>query len=715
MIGALIAAAIAFVAALILIVVFFAVRSRRTSEQVGSKKPINAIDTVGLKSSIPEHAQLSAKPTVTENTPLSQSTPAGNLKSRFAALGVLVAAVFGTLSAKLWSMQILEASAYEAESEENRYTTVFKPAPRGLIFDADGVPLVENRVALTVLADPDVAENRTVVQRLSALLGVPHNVVRQRIQDASSGAQSQRVVVSDARMRDVAFIAEHADAFPGVTHEERTIRVYPYGALAAHVLGYASTVTAEAIETAREGRALELGDVVGQAGVELAYDDLLAGDHGQRKVMADAKGNIVQLISETQATKGSDIYLTIKAPVQYVCDTALAKLIAPENATLGTGTGTAGAAVVMNARDGAILAMASYPTYSPTTFVGGINENIWSIYRDDEHHPMVNRAIQGLYPAASTYKAFTGLAALEYGFADTSRTWNCSGEWDGWDSGDIQKCWKHAGHGTLDFRGGIVNSCDVVFYDIAYHFFENRGSVGETAMQDYIKRYRFGELTGIELTGEESGLVPTPEWKAEYFRDYPEDAAWRGGDSTNMVIGQGYVLTTPLQVACAYGAIATGNIMKPHLLKEVRNDAGDVALSFEPEIVATPEVNEAHLSIVRDALHGVATDNPEIAKEFTERGIDPSLVACKTGTGEVAGKDDFAWFVCYYPYEDPLYVVSCLIEEGGGGSSTGAPLGAELLAATIAAEDGSLTTVEPIAGYTGRWIPYVGTDSGRTD
>ena len=328
---------------------------------------------------------------------------------------------------------------------------------------------------------------------------------------------------------------------------------------------------------------------------------------------------------------------------------------------------------------------------------------------------MVNRAIQGLYPAASTYKAFTGLAALEYGFADTSRTWSCSGEWDGWDTGDIQKCWKHSGHGTLDFRGGIVNSCDVVFYDIAYHFFENRGSVGETAMQDFIKRYRFGELTGIELSGEESGLVPTPEWKAEYFRDYPEDAAWRGGDSTNMVIGQGYVLTTPLQVACAYGALATGNIMKPHLLKEVRNDAGDVALSFEPEIVATPEVNQEHLNIVRDALHGVATDNAEIAKEFSDRGIDPSLVACKTGTGEVAGKDDFAWFACYYPFDDPQYVISCLVEEGGGGSSTGAPLGAELLAATIAAEDGSLTTVNAVQGYTGRWIEYVGEDSGRTD
>ena len=383
---------------------------------------------------------------------------------------------------------------------------------------------------------------------------------------------------------------------------------------------------------------------------------------------------------------------------------------------MGSGTGTAGAAVVMDVTDGGIVAMASFPTYAPETFVGGVTQDVWDVYQaDDAHTPMLNRAIQGTYPAASTYKAFTGLAALAYGFADTKRTWSCGGSWDGWGSGDVQKCWNHAGHGTLDFRGGIVNSCDVVFYDIAYNFFQNREAVGETAMQDYIKKYRFGEATGIDLAGEDVGRVPTPAWKAEYFRDTPEEAAWKGGDSTNMVIGQGYVLTTPLQVAVAYGAIATGKIMRPHVLKEVRNVAGDVALTFPTEVVAEPDVPMSDLAVVRDALKGVSVENAEIAAVFAENGIDPATVACKTGTAEVAGKDDFAWFACYAPYDNPKYVVACVVEEGGGGSAVGAPLGARLLAAALDYDAGELADMGVVAGYAGRSVEYVGSSSGRTD
>ena len=717
MLVAVIAAVATVVVALTVIVAVFAVVRGRRSDNVSVKRDVRSISSVGVSSSLPDADRRVAGSASSPTSPQrSASGPAGDLKSRFVAMGVLAAGVFGSLAVKLWSMQVLEQSSYARASDENQYATVYEPAPRGFILDADGLALVKNRTSLTVLAEADVADDRDVIMRLSALLGVPAGVVRNRVRDATAGAQSKRVVASDVRMRDAAFIMEHSDAFPNVTVQERSVREYPYGALAAHVLGYTGAVTSDDLEKVAEGRDLESGDEVGRAGVEAAYDDLLAGDHGESKVVADTNGNVVEVVSQTQPVKGSDVYLTIKGPVQYACDRALAELIAPDNGTVGSGTGTAGAAVVMDVTDGGIVAMASFPTYAPETFVGGVTQDVWDVYQaDDAHTPMLNRAIQGTYPAASTYKAFTGLAALAYGFADTKRTWSCGGSWDGWGSGDVQKCWNHAGHGTLDFRGGIVNSCDVVFYDIAYNFFQNREAVGETAMQDYIKKYRFGEATGIDLAGEDVGRVPTPAWKAEYFRDTPEEAAWKGGDSTNMVIGQGYVLTTPLQVAVAYGAIATGKIMRPHVLKEVRNVAGDVALTFPTEVVAEPDVPMSDLAVVRDALKGVSVENAEIAAVFAENGIDPATVACKTGTAEVAGKDDFAWFACYAPYDNPKYLVACVVEEGGGGSAVGAPLGARLLAAALDYDAGELADMGVVAGYAGRSVEYVGSSSGRTD
>ncbi len=713
MLIAIIAAVVALLIAAVIVAVIFSVRARTKTPSIGVKKNVSSIQSVGVSSSLGNGPRAGSGGRKAGVAHQPAANPAEGLKSRFLAMGVLTAAVFGSLAARLWSMQVMSSSVYEKEAEANVYTTVKTPAPRGYICDADGRALVRNRSSLTVLADPDVADDHDVVQRLSTVLGVPFNVIRQRIQDSTSHAQSQRVVASDARMRDIAFIAEHSDAFSGVTVETRTVREYPYGALAAHVLGYTGSVSDE---TFPEGRDVESDDEVGKSGIEKTYDNLLAGDHGERKVIADADGNIREVVSETQPTKGSDVYLTIKGPVQYACDKALAELVAPEDGAIGSGTGTGAAAVIMDARDGGIVAMSSFPTFSPEEFIGGISQDVYDVYQsDDAYNPLFNRVIGGEYPAASTYKAFTGLAALDYGFANSTKSWVCTGSWDGWNTGSPQKCWLHSGHGTLGFRSGVVQSCDVVFYDIAKQFWDagEAGSISTTAMQDEIKKYRFGEATGIDLDAESVGRVPTPEWKAEYFRDTPEAAQWQGGDSTNMVIGQGYVLTTPLQIAVAYGAVATGKIMKPHLLKEVRNSTGDVVASFEAEVVSEPDIPSDNLDFMRDALHGVATDNAEIATLFNAHGID---AACKTGTAEVAGKDDFAWFACYAPYDDPKYIVACVVEEGGGGSAVGAPLGVELLASVLAYDEGTLADMGSIAGSTGKTVARKSSGStGRTD
>jgi len=596
---------------------------------------------------------------------------------------------------------------------------VSTPAPRGLIYDADGLLLVKNRTTLTVLADASVADDHDVMQRLSAVLGIPLPIIRMRVKDQSSGAQSQRVIEADATQRNAAYIAEHSDAFSGVTVEERTVREYPYGALAAHVLGYTGTVSEEELATVPGNRSIELGDTVGKSGIEAYYDSVLSGDHGTRRVIVDSQGNVVEVESETSPTRGNDVHLTIKAPVQYVADTQLAQLIAPRG-VIGEGKGVGGAVVAMNVEDGSILAMASYPTFDPSTFTGGIAQDVWNLYSTEEsYYPLLNRAISGTYPAASTYKAYTSLAGLRYGFADDKREWECGGSWDGFNSGDWQNCWLLSGHGPINLHNGIVVSCDVVFYEIAKDFFyagkTQGGTISDTALQEEIAKFGFGSRTGIDLSGEEAGRIPTPEWKQQHWSDVPAAGAWHGGDLTNLVIGQGDCLITPLQNAVGYGGVATGKLMKPHLLKEVRNASGDTAIQATAEEVSRPDVEEKHYKTVRDALGEVSLSESKIAYALSEYGVDVKDIGSKTGTGEVAGKGDVAWYVCYYPLDKPKYVVSCCIEQGGGGAIAAGPVGATVLGAVVAAERGTLTEVAPVAGSSGQSVEVSAGSSARTD
>ncbi len=726
MVFAIIVAVVTLIVAVAVVVVFFIVRSRKAGSSVRSQSrgrdAVKSISSVGVSSSLEkgERSSRTGQSTVRAAQATTTGRPSEAVKSRFVAVGVLAAAVFGSLSAKLWSMQVLSSDTFKNEAIQNKYTTVATPAPRGLVYDSNGVLLVKNRTALTVLAEASVADDHDVVQRLSAVLGIPYNIVRLRIQDQKSGAQSQRVVAADARQRDVAFIAEHSDAFSGVTVQERTIREYPYRALASHVLGYTGPVSEEELATAPSNRTIELGDTVGKSGIEAYYDNVLAGEHGQRRVVVDSQGRVVEVESETPSTRGSDVYLTIKAPAQYVAEQELASLIAPEG-VIGKGRGVGGAIVAMDVTDGSILVMASYPTFDPTTFTGGIAQDVWDLYATEESfHPLLNRAISGTYPAASTYKAFTSLAGLKYGFADDTRTWDCTGSWDGFNSGDVQHCWNLSGHGAVDLFKGIRVSCDTVFYEIAKDFFyagrSQGGTISDTALQEEIAKFGFGQLTGIDLSGEESGRIPTPEWKAQHWVDVPTESYWRGGDLTNLVIGQGDVLVTPLQNTVAYGAIATGNLMRPHLLKEVRNASEKAAITFEPELVSVPDVEKKNYEILRNALNYVSVDAPAVVSALDDWGIDPMTVCAKTGTGEVAGKRDVAWYICYYPKDNPKYVVGSCIEQGGGGGEVAGPPAAYTLGALLALERGEELPVGPVAASTGKSVPFDSNQSAsRTD
>ena len=611
--------------------------------------------------------------------------------SRIKSFTLFISAIFALIFTRIFSLQVLSSESYSKEAADNIETTVYSKAPRGNILDREGVALVKNKELLCVLASPELIDDADTINRISVVIGVPSPVIVMRLNDQTQSAQSLKLIGIDISQRSAAYILERSSFFPGITIQSMWDREYPYGSMACHVLGYTGVVTKEDLENASDGFDLKSGDDTGKSGVEYTYNELLSGTHGKRVVVTNARGQVEEVISEVPPAKGNDLVLTISSAVQCAADEALRSVIAPKDNMIGTGSGIGGAVVVMDVENGDILALSSYPNYYAGSFAGGISEDLWSAYNsEDSHKPLLNRVISGAYPAASTYKSFTGLAGLKYGFASSDTIWNCTGSWDGFDTGYPQKCWLRTGHNDIDFYTGITQSCDVVFYEIAKNFFQNSvldgGDLSATAMQDEIAKYNFGKLTGIDLTGELEGVIPTPDWKAQTFADMPEEAVWKGGDMTNMVIGQGYVSVTPMQLAVAYGAIATGKLVKPHMFKEIINSEGKTVLTNEGEVIGRPDVIEADLNLVKDGLRGVVSDIGIGGAAFNAAGVQ---AAGKTGTAENGYEEDgtqrpdSAWFVCYAPYDKPKYVCAAHVEYGGGGGEVAGKIASEVLSTAI--------------------------------
>lgn len=619
-----------------------------------------------------------------------------SISKRIAGFGVTVLAIFGVLGTKLASLQIADNKKYVDAAKDNQFKTVKIPAARGKILDRNGKVLVHSDSIQVVVAEKDVAEDTDVLKRLSAVLGIPVGILRLRCLDTESGAQSRRVLCSHPRNRDIAFILEHKDAFPGVFVETRFERVYNYGALGAHALGYTGSPTEEQVKNSKDSN-ISLEDTIGMSGIEAQYDSLLRGEAGSREVMVDADGNIVESKDEIEPMRGSDLELTLDAHAQYVADHDLYTTII-ENESASTG-----AVVCMDLETGGIVAMASYPTYDPNSFISGIPQETWDLYsKEESRSPMLNRCISSTYAPGSTMKAFSAMAALEYGFSSSDASYYCTGSWDGWDTGLIQKCWQTKGHGQINLHDGIVVSCDVVFYEIAKAFFENgpagTNKVSETAYQDYVKQFNLGKRSQIDLSDEVEGVIPTPEWKAERWRNVPTEASFVAGDYSNMTIGQGYVLLSPIQLAVGYCGVATGKLLKPHLLKEVKNANGGTALSTETEEVAPLSINESHRDFVCTALHDMVSNSKVISKLATNAGID---VAGKTGSAEHANELPDALFVGYAPFDKPKYVCACVMQHGNSGEQVASKLVVDVLQAALESDGNPDLEVGRVAGYAG--------------
>jgi len=595
------------------------------------------------------------------------------LSSRLIGFAIAVGGMFAVLIGRLWTMQLLSSADYTEQAERNRTRTVTTAAPRGRILDRNGVEIVTNRPSPTVVARADVAEDYIKLQILANLLGMPMLAVRRKIMDTSDGAQALRTVSVDVSRRVVAYIYAHGALLDGVSIEERTQRAYPNGSLAAHVVGYTGTVTQEQLEsskTADGGFVYAHGDIVGQTGVEYQYESALQGVRGEQTVYVDAAGNVLSHSTSIAPQSGSDVVLTIDANIQKAAEASLVSVI--NTVRSQDYQGRSASVVALDCTNGEVIAMASYPTYSPSMFVGGISSSDWDTLSSEEaNYPLMNRAIAGQYPTGSTIKALTTFAGLKYGICDGNSSWYCTGFWTGFGEQYGMHCWLLSGHGTVNLITGITNSCDIVFYEIGKGFFYNNDH--PEGMQETFRAFGLGALSGIDLPEEASGRVPDAEWKWNYFTSSPDDARkWQGGDNCNLAIGQGDLLVTCLQMANAYCGIANrGPIYKPHVLKSInaRNGNGSV-IEYKNEVILTPEEKDEHRDIVARGLYGVVYE--ESASQTIHWTNLDVTVNGKTGTAEQQSiGEPVGWFVGYAPADKPQYVVAANLDCAPSGAGSG--------------------------------------------
>lgn len=591
--------------------------------------------------------------------------------SRLVGFAAVIGAIFAALLARLWSMQLVSSDEYTKEAESNRTRTVTTAAPRGRILDRNGAEIVSNRSSLTVVADADVADDEVEMQLLANLIGMPRQAVYRKVIDSSEGAQSVRTVATDVSRRVVAYLGEHPAAFSGVSVQQRSQRSYPQGTLAAHVIGYTGTVTAEQLEASGSDDSsvqYKSGDVVGQAGVEAMYESILQGIRGEQTVYVDSNGKILQSSTKIDPQSGSDVVLTIDSGIQKAAEDSLEKVLTELRQK---GKNPAGGSVVcLDCTNGEVLAMASAPTFSPSIFVGGIANSDWEgLTNEASNYPLLNRAISGQYPSASTIKPFTSFAALDNGIATPQSGYVCNGWWTGLGEAYGMWCYNHDGHGGLNLQQGITFSCDVVFYEIGKGF---SNSSNKDGMQQKFRQYGFGSATGIDLPSEAVGRVPDAAWKWDYFSSLPDaDREWHPGDYCNIAIGQGDILVTCLQIAHAYSSIANrGPVFKPHVLKCVKSNIGNGSV-IDYKVSQTDDISEEddYRDLVERGLEGVIYEESESqAAHWTNLNVK---VAGKTGTGEQTSVGrNICWMVAYAPADDPKYVVAANVDGGDWGSTT---------------------------------------------
>ena len=602
---------------------------------------------------------------------------------RVLLLGALTIGLVSIIIFRLWFLQILSGQQYVAQANDNRLRTITVLAPRGTIVDRTGAVMVDNRPGLAVGIRPmDVPAGQLgrLMRRLALVLKMKPVEVRQaivrhvgvpwgRVRDGAGLQYDFVTVKEDTPKRVVAYLLEHKQQYPGVEVRQNYLRDYPMGDLAAHYLGYLGEIDAKELKQPKF-RGYQPGDVIGKSGVEYTYDRWLRGVDGARRVEVDAAGHPKDVVAGgTLPTPGDTLQLSVDAKVQRAAENAVQYGINVAHANQEY-RADGGAAVVLDAKTGEVVASASYPAYNPDWFVGGLSvKHAKRLYRD-KSTPLLNRVTQGLYPMGSTFKVVDSVAGLEEGVISPGTVYNCPGTYTPPNTLDkaVWHCWSYpVGHGNVDLTQALVESCDVYFYNVGYDFYLRKG----TELEDWAKRLGLGHLTGIDIPGEYAGLVPTPAWLKATGKT-AIDKIWKPGNSINLAIGQGNLLATPLQAAVAYAAIANGgSVVTPHLGAKILDPSGKLVQRLPYPRPRKLPVSGQTIAVIQNALR-LAASSP-VGTSSTVFGNYPVPVAGKTGTAQVFGQADYAWYCSYAPANDPKYVVVVMIQQGGHGGTSAAP------------------------------------------
>jgi penicillin-binding protein 2 len=622
------------------------------------------------------------------------------LALRLGILGAVALGLFAVLFLRLWALQVLSGEQYLRAAQNNQLRTIRVEAPRGVIRDRKGRVLVANIAGTALqLLPSDLPEKGRyqMIQRLARIVGVPATEVAREVDERKHDPLNPVVVKERLTRRELFYLRERRREFAGIMFVQSYLRQYKYRNLAAHVLGHVGEVTEDQLEQ-RDFAGLRPGDKVGQAGVEAAFDRYLRGTAGSERVRVDSLG---QPRSDREPQKaaiaGNDIRLTLDLDLQFAAERALERgirIAIDSQCTGGCWNANGGAIVALDARNGEVLAMASSPTYDPNIFVG--NPNPWRIRplvveaaAKRRNYPGLNRAIAGVYPAGSTFKPVTAIAALEEhleveGQRVTPYTaLQCSPNfiYQGEDGRPYPfRNWNPFVNTPITMPIALAWSCDTYFYRLGVGFYELESS----PLQKWSTTFGFGEPSGIELGPEAAGLIPTPEWRQEYFDDEIEKL-WKPGDSIELTIGQGEMTVTPLQLARFYAMVANGGrLVTPHVFDSVEGP-GSVSIVPRPTqpVPKRIDVSPGALQVVREGLYR-ATHDPD----GTSTGIFgsfPVQIAGKTGTAEKYSSEynryfDQAWWCGYGPAEAAEIVVCALIENGGHGGTSAAPAAREVLA-----------------------------------
>jgi penicillin-binding protein 2 len=593
-----------------------------------------------------------------------------NFQLRLAISAGAVLAAFCVLLARLFYLQVLQHDYYHTLAENNRISTVPIIPNRGLILDRNAAVLAHNYAGYTLEITPSKVQGlEAVINELAQVVDVAPKD-RKRFRKLLDEGHDFASLPIRTRLNDeeVARFAANKYRFPGVDIRARLFRHYPHGEIGSHVLGYMGRITRGDVERLEEERLAANyagSDFIGRAGLEGSYERELHGTTGFEKVETDAGGRAVRTLRSTLPVSGNNLLLSLDARLQDVAERVFGD--------------RRGALVAIEPASGGVLALVSRPGFDPNLFVDGIDSQNWEMLNNSPDHPLNNRALQGVYPPGSTFKPFMALAGLELG----KRAPHYSIADPGYYSlggGHRWRDWKQGGHGMVNLHKSIVVSCDTYYYGLAQ-------DLGVDNIHQFIGQFGFGKRSGIDIEGEVGGLLPSQEWKLKRFKQ-----KWFPGDTISIGIGQGYNLATPMQLAQATAVLANrGVVFRPHTVRHIQNSQTHALTSLEVEPIGTVPLKPRNLDLVRDAMVDVL--KPGGTAAWAGAGA-PYKIAGKTGTAQVIGikqneryderrvherHRDHALFIAYAPAEQPTIALAVLVENGGHGSSSAAPIARKVM------------------------------------